>query len=759
MNLSVKKLNIKDLGVFRDLTWPKDLDPFGRYNLIYGWNGSGKTLISKVFAALESGHKLDVGAAKLELTSGDQVDHEAFSEWSRKLQVRVFNREFVEKNVFGTQGEIDPIFVLGEKNKEAQQELNQLKGEVQKKEAEMDSLKRLKEEKKGEFDRFCTDSARIIRETLRGHGQDNYATYERPQFKRTAETLLKQNPLESILEEAELSQQLNFIRSERRSYIQPVKFSFDAARELAEEACSLCELSITAKVIEELKARPDVNNWVREGLQLHQKYGTDKCLFCNQQLSKERLGALEGHFSDQYSRLVQNIELLIQKVRKSIVEAQSLQLPDEAKFYPDLQQNYRTNRLELENILRKYTESLKSIQAVLELKKSNPFERFDNRVPSFNIFGDEAIKKVNEVIEEHNERVENHEELVRQAKVRIGKSLVAQRLQDYARLNEEIETLNNKIGEVKTQIEQIKNRQGELERSLREHRRPAEELNQDLASYLGHSEIRFEASETGYRIIRRGTLAKSLSEGEETAIAFLYFLKTLEDKDFHKGDGIVVVDDPVSSLDSNFLYCAFGFMKNRLKDVGQLFVLTHNFLFFRAVRRWFGKIAKNKQDLVRYYMLEVTTENDVRESRIVQLDPLLRNFESEYHYLFSLVYKASTGGYNNGLVQYYNLPNVARRLLEAFLEFKVPGGNMLYDKLEALPDEIIDPAKRARICRFCDTHSHLNIIDDIEQDSVVLGESPSIAREIMELIKTVDTTHFDHMLKLINEKHNGRSKV
>lgn len=751
MNRSITKLSIKGLGVFRDFTWPDNLPPFARYNLIYGWNGSGKTLISNVFAALQSGRKLDAGTATLELSNGERVSDEDFPEWSQRLQVRVFNRDFVNKNVFGTQGELGPIFVLGEKSKEAQQELDRLKSEIQKKEAEMDSLKRSKEEKTKEFDRFCTDSARLVRDTLRGPGQDDYVNYERPQFKRAAESLLRQNQRESMLDGAEFSQLLNFIRSERRSYIQPVRFSFDATRRLAEEACSLCGLSITVKVIEDLKARPDVNNWVREGLELHRKHGAEKCLFCNQQLPEDRIRALEAHFNDQYSRLVRDIELLIQKVRKSIDEAQSLQLPDGAKFYPDLQQRYRAYRLELDNMLKKHLEILKSIRAALETKKSNPFERCDDRIPSAD-FGDEAIQKVNEVINEHNERVENYEERVREAKVRIEKSIVAQKLQDYARLKDEIATLDNKIGEAKTQIEQLTNRQRELERSLIEHRRPAEELNQDLASYLGHSEIQLEVSETGYRIMRNGAMAESLSEGEQTAIAFLYFLKTLEGEDFNKANGIVVIDDPVSSLDSNSLYHAFGFMKSRVNDVGQLFVLTHNFLFFRQVRRWFKFLPKNS---VSYYMLEVTMENATRRSRLVLIDPLLREFESEYHYLFSVVYHACKGGGSSGLAQYHYLPNVARRLLEAFLEFKVPGGKQLHEKLKAISEEIVDSAKKARILRFCDAHSHLNVIDDIDQDPVILGEGPFIAKDVMELIKAVDPNHFDQMVKLISDKHSG----
>ena len=35
---------LKGHRVFHDFTWPKALCDFAKFNLIYGWNGSGKTL-------------------------------------------------------------------------------------------------------------------------------------------------------------------------------------------------------------------------------------------------------------------------------------------------------------------------------------------------------------------------------------------------------------------------------------------------------------------------------------------------------------------------------------------------------------------------------------------------------------------------------------------------------------------------------------------------------------------------------------------
>ena len=51
----------------------------------------------------------------------------------------------------------------------------------------------------------------------------------------------------------------------------------------------------------------------------------------------------------------------------------------------------------------------------------------------------------------------------------------------------------------------------------------------------------------------------------------------------------------------------------------------------------------------------------------------------------------------------YNLPNILRRFLEAFLGFKIPKHQGLYKKLDCL---ISDPIVRERVWKFihCKTH-------------------------------------------------------
>ena len=216
--------------------------------------------------------------------------------------------------------------------------------------------------------------------------------------------------------------------------------------------------------------------------------------------------------------------------------------------------------------------------------------------------------------------------------------------------------------------------------------------------------------------------------------------------------GVVILDDPVSSLDANALLCAFAFIRERTQHAGQLFVLTHNFTFFRQVRNWFHRMkGQNKKQIAdrpaRFYMLECVKNNQQRCSSIRWLDPLLERYQSEYHYLFYLVYRLAMKPQRQGLEDYYVLPNVARRLLEAFLAFRRPQeAGDLWTQLQAVP---FDENKKTRIIRFLHTHSHQGQVGEPEHDLSALSETQAVLQDMLDLIKSEDPKHFSAMISLV----------
>lgn len=88
---------------------------------------------------------------------------------------------------------------------------------------------------------------------------------------------------------------------------------------------------------------------------------------------------------------------------------------------------------------------------------------------------------------------------------------------------------------------------------------------------------------------------ETLSEGEKTLIAFLYFMETLkgshdEDETIDPKKTIAIIDDPISSLSQNYVYDIATMIHRELANPGdrpqrvkQVIVLTHNLFFFHEL--------------------------------------------------------------------------------------------------------------------------------------------------------------------------------
>jgi hypothetical protein len=72
---------------------------------------------------------------------------------------------------------------------------------------------------------------------------------------------------------------------------------------------------------------------------------------------------------------------------------------------------------------------------------------------------------------------------------------------------------------------------------------------------------------------------------------------------------------------------------------------------------------------------------ETRSSSIRIMPALIREYESEYHYLFHMVLEFSRSPY--GKTEYfYFMPKALRKVLEIFLAFKLPGSEGLSSKVE-----------------------------------------------------------------------------
>lgn len=747
---------IKNHRIFREFVWPDDLPGFKEKNLFYGWNGTGKSTLSNLFRSIEKKTPVSEGDVEF-VISGNKVNGAALATAQGLPQIRVFNKDFIADNVFTSHGAVAPIFFLGEENIEKQKQVEKLKDDLD--QAEKEGRYKETEKRRAEkaLDDFKKERAKSIKDLLSSSGGNkNYNNYDKSDFQKKCDELLKLSDDEQkakVLSESDFDAQKKKKESAPLDKLQILKFIYPDTQQLTDQVVALLKKTVVSAVIKTLKDDQELSGWVKTGLAKHKKEHSSDCLFCGQPLPDGRIEELEAHFNDKYNTFIAEIESQSKVINSEIESLKSCTPPNRLGLYDHLKSDFDARHQDLSSGIAELKGYLESLLAALKDKAQKPFQSIER---SFQVITGNVtvISGLNAVISKHNQETDEFQTAISAARTAIEESLVAQSLTEYQQKKRDFD---KSVVALQTAVEKIKLTKAEIsdiEKDIEEHRKPADELNADICSYLGRDELTFEIQGSGYQISRKGTPAKNLSEGERTAIAFLYFLKSLGDKSFSLKDGIVVIDDPVSSLDSNALFHAFGFMKDRTKDAGQLFILTHSHSFFREVKNWFNHLRnQNKKDVNvrpgRFYMLTSNVTGDNRSSSISKLDSLLHEYESEYHYLFSLIYEAVNSEEEAGLQQNYHLPNIARRLLESFLAFRQPSmsGN-LREQLDAIDFDLV---KKTRILRFLHTHSHADQISDPEHDPSILIETKQVLNDLLCLMQNDDDRHFDQMKALVTK--------
>ena len=119
----IKRINqIKKFGVFNDYRRSGDIQEFDKINIIYGWNYSGKTTISRLFQCFEL-NKIHTDYGNCEFEIEDYEGHKLKQNDLDHLKIKVFNSDFIRDNIHLEGGNFNPVLLLGEDTKLAQDQL------------------------------------------------------------------------------------------------------------------------------------------------------------------------------------------------------------------------------------------------------------------------------------------------------------------------------------------------------------------------------------------------------------------------------------------------------------------------------------------------------------------------------------------------------------------------------------------------------------------------------------------------------------
>lgn len=700
-----------------------------KVNYVFGANGTGKTSLARVIS-----------------------DPQSFPEcrliWDGEiLPAYVYNKDFVKTN-FG-QDSIKGIFTLGTDVPEAKTEIEGIRQKIKMqsdlksgfKTSELERQTTLAIEE-NDLVEFCWVAKlkyeKIFEKSMVGGGLNS-----KKKFKEQCILELQNNNSARHKFEFLVSKYATLHAKEQVQIPNAPIICVDGI-DILETSTVLCNarLGRTESSFSKLISALGSIDWVRDGLDYHEHAPNKECPFCQQSISAELLKEIQSIFDDAYREDVNlfksqkwQYELRVAEILSALKEALAIVVPGYqykglASLISEIELIVAENKSKLEKKEKEQKESIKLepisaliAQAVLE------------------------VSTCQSAITEYNAMISN----VKQGRIDLSSEVwkfiaeemraeLESRIKKYDGVKRGLESIQTKIVACETAIlgyeQNIKTREASL--SSVEH--SVNEINRILRSFQFKGFALEKAEMNGYyKLIRPdGTEVKdSLSEGESTFISFLYFFQLLNGSTERSGiesSRIVVIDDPISSLDSNVLFIVSSLVKQVIRrclkneaNFEQVFISTHNIYFqkeisYKGLREsvtsnesfWIIRKINERSDITVYDKNQVSTSYELLWKEI--RDPSRINSATIF--------------------------NTIRRIMEYY--FKIIGSIDYEDEIEKL--EIEDKQVARALIGWINDGSHF-VNDDLLIESEL--ETSSRYLEVFKMIfdRLGHISHYEMMMK------------
>lgn len=740
---------IKDLRgyrFFQNFRWDEaNCRLFNQNNLIYGWNGSGKTTLCDFFKEIEEG-QLSNADTKFSLLFEDTSSNaHSIVTQNTMLSIpyifKVFHQNYIQDNI-STVDSVKHIFSVG---KEQIEKIETIKGLRENSRHQKELVKKLKgelAERESAFDKAKIACAKTIKDA---------AQYSSAYNKNKFYSEYRHLTIRKSLTEDEYQKALTAIRAERLDSIALFKNSFiqPSVKEYLSNILNQTPVNIT---IESLKQNARVNNWAEQGLSIHEQMSSKICFFCGSSISEDRFEKLRAHFNKSYKELSDKIDSAIRLLHEKGQQFSDTKvaLPNAGLLYPELREQYSSLQTAAKSICDDYIRAIDNIIEILTKKKSDMInqqytDEFIELVDALS-FDYTVFDAILEIFQKHNQKTENFNRSISEAQKLVEHHLISENANTIANCEKAVEAKKQELGESEKYLNQLTQQINDLEQEIKNSQMPADAINKDIEFIMGRNELVFSNSALGYQITRKGKRAKNLSKGEENAIALIYFFNTFLDVDADAQNTIVILDDPISSFDSNFYYNAISYIREKTSQVGQTFIFTHKFSLLKDYSLMY------KGNTNRYTMQRVQDG-----PQLVDEDKLISQYHDEYAYLFKRVYTFVKQPPSD-TSEYLQYPNMARRLLEGFLTFKLPLPNdqcSMIDKVLALEGNKNTAEGRAML-RLLNNRSHLRVIqdsqfaDDIDNITIL----PNTLKYLLEFMRKHDERHYNTLAVLCDPQYD-----
>jgi len=712
-----------------------------KINFIYGANGSGKTTLSNFIADYKDIRYPDCSIVW---------------QYEQTLKTLVYNKEFRDRN-FGS-GNINGVFTLGQATDEdiqninkKQEELSQIKEDGIKKKETLEKQKKTLRDKEEGFREKCWTKV--------------YKKYEnnfKEAFKGSMQKISFRDKLllefdsnnSDLFTFDELQLKAKTIFGEVPQNIPLISnIVFDKINTIEEDEIwndkiiGKSDVDI-AKMIQQLS----LNDWVNQG----KSYIRDDniCPFCQQEtITDDFRQQLENYFDKSFMESIAKV--------KTLNEEYLLLNQNLINELTQIETNHKNNsstKLDID----KFSAYLKTLHS--QFTSNKEFLSNKNKEPSRSIeliSSKEQLESISKLIDEANQEIKKHNEIVknyqteRQNLIKNIWKFISQEYKDeievYKKsidgLGQGIDKLTKEHRLKQTEWNNLNNKIKDLTKNVTSVQSTVDEINRILKYYgfLNFEIVPSVSDKNQYQIKREdGTLAEStLSEGEITFITFLYFLhlaKGATNKDEISEDRILVIDDPISSLDSNILFVVSTLIKeiienikNDIGNIKQLIVLTHNVYFHKEVSFIDGR---NNGDKNTFYWI-LRKKNKISSFKEYEMkNPIQTSYE--------LLWQELKDKEENSNI---TIQNTMRRIIENY--FKILGNykdDALIQKFETQEKQIICKS----LISWINDGSH-SISDDlfVELQDDSIDKYIEVFKQIFVL--TEHKGHYNMMMGIENE--------
>lgn len=764
---------IKNCGIFEDYRWDSGLPDLGRINVIYGPNGSGKTSLAR---ALDAARSVPNGFENLSIQV-DEAGTRRSTNGEHALifdRLHVFSEAYIERSHdFSGDTEVEAVLTLGERTVEDEKRISELKVLIETTDSELTKAATASRYANKALDDEHTTIARGVVTALsraRGDYRSN-GNYHKGKVKtrfggsRTAWTLLSDKEKDTALAT---------VNSDERQTVVGKSYSLTIRSELPGEASAALAASPVSVVLDTLKEHEEASSWVENGRRIHK--GLDNCIFCGGDLTEDRKKQIELHFSEEVEEAQRITDALIREIKTAQASLQGL-LGDGAiagSLFDDLRDSFKMAHIQVKTQVDELDNWLQGLLDALEKKRANvlaPVEYSLTQAPAVD------GSKIEQAVTENNDRISEHATLVQQAAKRVELHLLKEAEAKIAKLDDAAKSAGKAKLDLDEALQKYSEEVDALEKADGDPLPSASVMALELTRILGRNELSFELlpDRKHYRVTRHGEPARDLSTGERTAITLIHFLVNVKRADSRFGKPIVVIDDPVSSLDSGAAMGISTYIWSETvskSHIGQVFLLTHNFELFR---QWDIQIqglpgergAINGSYPSNCYEL-IAPHQDVNgvKKRVPAFivwppneDTRLK-VQSSYHHAFITTARAHTAlaldsSMEKKLDAMLLYPNVVRRMLETFLAFKNPTSvgnftNAMRDMgptLEDLGYTGDADALRLQLTRFTHANSHAESPEtDAAMDPDEIG---AVIAAAFTFMNAVDQQHFEGLCEVI----------